>query len=1409
MTFIKSSLFLLLLTLFSFNTQAALTDHFVTTWKTDNPGSSNNTSITIFTNSSYTYSYDVDWDNDGIFDEFGITGSVTHDFGTAGIKTIRISGIFPSIKVSGDKQKIISIDQWGTNPWLSMLNSFRFASNLINKANDTPDLSNCTSFYAMFLGASSVGAESESANWNWNTNNITDMTYMFLQASAFNQDISNWDTSNVTKMNYMFKNATSFDQNLSTWNVENNYGFYEMFTGIKLSVANYDALLIGWSAQNLKTQRAFDAGESVYCLFAAQTAHNSITSNSNWNINDGGVCESSLNILTKSIVFDENTLQTFAIEYSDPNYDTANFALTGGEDMGLFSLDSITGEISFLNAPDFETPIDTDGDNVYLAEVTATDNGGPMESDTQLIKIFVNNINESLVTEHFVTTWNSDQVTFYITNAYNYNYDVDWDNDGIFDEKNISGSVTHNYGVGGTHTIRISGEFPYLRMGSGITSVDQWGSNAWQSTSRMFQGASNLVIKAQDIPNLFNNLSMSRMFFEARSLGSDLDTGNWKWNTLNVKYLDYMFFGVVLFDKDIGSWDTSSVINMEHMFDTAPSFNQNISGWDTSQVTNMSSMFNSARLFDQPIGEWDTSSVIDMSSMFSGARLFNQAIENWDISRVEDLGYMFSGAKSFDQNLGNWNIGSVDSFASMFSGIRLSITNYDALLIGWNSQNRSSIGLGAGESIYCSTAAQTAHDNMVNTYFWHIVDGGVCENSLTILTKSIVFDESTIQLSTIEYSDPDFDTANFVLSGGEDMAFFTLDSLSGEISFKNPPDFEIPLDADGDNVYLVEITATDDGMPIESDTQLIKIYVNNLNEFLASDHFVTTWDTNVITLDTHSAFIYNYNVDWDNDGVFDEFNLSGDITHTYIDNGIHTIRISGEFPLLSFYFNDDIISVDQWGSNAWANMSEMFRGTNNLVINAQDTPNLFKVNSLSGMFSLSPLVGKNFNTGNWGWKTPNIKSMSSMFSEAALFNQDISSWDTNSVKNMESMFYEATTFNRDIGAWDTSRVTNMRSVFYKATSFNQDIGGWDTSRVTSMSNMFEKAISFNQDIGGWNTQSNTYMGVMFRDATSFNQNLGSWNVEKVYGFGGMFTNTRLSVVNYDALLVGWNNQNLLSPITFDAGESIYCSQSAKTAHDNMTSTFSWTITDGGVCAPQLDIVSAANASVDENHTNVIKVITTDPDFDTPTFIVSGGADAALFDIDISSGLLSFINPPDFETPLSSNNNNTYEVEVSAMDNGIPQEFTSQLITVTVLDLVETSPIDLTISATANTGLVNLGDTVVYTVIVSNTGAQDAVNAIIYDVFPAEFIGSTWTCVATGTANCTSSGTGEISDMFSIPNDGSTLTYTVSVIVSASEFLQSPYQVFVDSNEPQYDTDLSNNAVEVMLLSPLIFKNGFD
>ena len=68
--------------------------------------------------------------------------------------------------------------------------------------------------------------------------------------------------------------------------------------------------------------------------------------------------------------------------------------------------------------------------------------------------------------------------------------------------------------------------------------------------------------------------------------------------------------------------------------------------------------------------------------------------------------------------------------------------------------------------------------------------------------------ENTSGVTTIGALDPDGDELTYSLSGA-DAAFFTIGALTKIISFVSPPDFETPLDANGDNQYQITITAAD------------------------------------------------------------------------------------------------------------------------------------------------------------------------------------------------------------------------------------------------------------------------------------------------------------------------------------------------------------------------------------------------------------------------------------------------------------------------------------------------------------------------------------------------------------------------------------------------------------------------
>lgn len=205
---------------------------FMITVKTDNPGTSTSTQFTIPTTGGG-YNYNVDCENDGFDEATGVSGDYTCTYGTAGTYTILITDAtgywtgFPRIYFNngGDKLKLMTIEHWGAVVWSSMAFAFYGCANLTITASDAPDLSGVTNLNYMFADATALNQSLDS----WDTSNVYDMSYMFQNASAFNQDLNSWNTGNVHFMNSMFSGASAFNGDISSWDTSNVTDMNAMF----------------------------------------------------------------------------------------------------------------------------------------------------------------------------------------------------------------------------------------------------------------------------------------------------------------------------------------------------------------------------------------------------------------------------------------------------------------------------------------------------------------------------------------------------------------------------------------------------------------------------------------------------------------------------------------------------------------------------------------------------------------------------------------------------------------------------------------------------------------------------------------------------------------------------------------------------------------------------------------------------------------------------------------------------------------------------------------------------------------------------------------------------------------------------------------------------------------------------
>ena len=118
------------------------------------------------------------------------------------------------------------------------------------------------------------------------------------------------------------------------------------------------------------------------------------------------------------------------------------------------------------------------------------------------------------------------------------------------------------------------------------------------------------------------------------------------------------------------------------------------------------------------------------------------------------------------------------------------------------------------------------------------------------------------------------------------------------------------------------------------------------------------------------------------------------------------------------------------------------------------------------------------------------------------------------------------------------------------------------------------------------------------------------------------------------------------------------------------------------------IQSSINISVDENISSTVYTLTaTDADnLASLTYTISGGADAALFNL--TSGALTFLTPPDFESPGDANNDNNYELTIEVSDE---LNVSSSSLTVTVDNTNDNVPlISSATSVSVDENLLNTG-----------------------------------------------------------------------------------------------------------------------
>ena len=560
----------------------------------------------------------------------------------------------------------------------------------------------------------------------------------------------------------------------------------------------------------------------------------------------------------------------------------------------------------------------------------------------------------------FVTTWRTaspnEPITIPVGGAAEA-YTVDW-GDGST-SANVAGDQSHAYKHAGTYTVTITGDFERIYLNNNSTnapklkSIEQWGDVSWTSMESAFDGASNMVYNAADVPDLSGVTDMSRMFAGAISFDGDLSG----WDVSEVTDMSRMFAGGLVGDVPSGDGISSAptmsfYVRVPFYYDS--SFNGDISGWDVSRVTDMSGMFQDATLFNGDLSSWEVSSVRDMSGMFSGAGSFNGDLSSWEVSSVLDMSEMFHGVNSFNSNLSSWDVSSVTSMRSMF----LSANSFNGDLSTWDVSEVTDMGRMFsytrsfnGDLSTWDVSSVTSMGHM----FYH--------------TRSFNGDLSTWDVSRVTDMSGMF----------QDASRFNGDLSTWDVSRVT------------DMSGMFRDASIFNGDISEWDISSVLDMTNMFADASIFNGDISEWDVSSVT-SMHQMFLgasaFNGDIsEWDVSGV---------------------TGMSGMFAGATS-FNGDL---SEWDVSSVTEMSNMFSNADSFNGDLSS----WDVSSVRDMLAMFR-DADSFNGNISAWDVSSVFRTSHMFYEADSFNGDLSSWDVSNVTDMLGMFHDASSFDQNLGNW--------------------------------------------------------------------------------------------------------------------------------------------------------------------------------------------------------------------------------------------------------------------------------------------------------------------------------------------------------------------------------------------------------
>jgi hypothetical protein len=527
---------------------------------------------------------------------------------------------------------------------------------------------------------------------------------------------------------------------------------------------------------------------------------------------------------TASISVAENGTAVTTVAASDVDAGTTlSYAISGGADASRFTINAVTGALSFVTAPNFEAPTDAGANNVYDVVVLVTDGLGG--TDTQALAVTVTNQNEAPAissngggsTAAIAVSENTTAVTTVVAT------DVD-------------AAATLSYAISGgvdasRFTINAStGALSFVTAPNVATPTDAGGNNVYDVVVQVSDGfggvdtqALAVTVTALALPPVITSngggnsaaVSVAENGMAVTTVTASAQLGQ----TLGYSIIGGADAARFTINASTGALSFVSAPNYEaptdaggnNVYDVVVQVSNGLGGVDTQAVAVTVTNQNEAPAISSNGG--GSSAGISITENTTAVT----TVAATDVDAGTALSYSIAGGTDASRFIINAVTGAL-SFVTA--------PNFEAPTdTGANNVYDVAVQVsdGSGGVDVQNLAIAVTNRNEAPV----ITSNGGGNTALISLAENIT------SVTTVRATDPDGQAVTYSIVGGVDAARFAINSTSGLLSFTRAPDFERPNDVGRNNAYDVVVQASD-GSGGLIDTQSLAVQITNVSENAAN-----------------------------------------------------------------------------------------------------------------------------------------------------------------------------------------------------------------------------------------------------------------------------------------------------------------------------------------------------------------------------------------------------------------------------------------------------------------------------------------------------------------------------------------------------------------------------------------------